>query len=392
MAGTRKGYWQDAYQVTFQSHVARISGNNIILDETFFYPASGGQACDRGVLVIAGKSFNVQEVLKEGDNVIHAVKPAPGNAVVPGMIADGMIDWDRRNALMRAHSAQHVLSARIAARFHLSTTEVSIQPDIASINLNNQINLDQLEEVLTIVNRDCTTSHPVTTSISPRDKAISDHAGRIRGEMSTEDPVRIVEIKDIDIMCCGGTHVKDTSEIGLILVIKFKGGREIKFVVGKEAVAMLAKMNTGMISAAATLNKDMLQLAEAVEKQVKNSKLLEEQADQLAIELLDREARCHGLQASSGIRIHVLKAITNKKIATAHFNNFSPGSILAIQGDKGSLQIYSNADTVKANELIQALVERLGGKGGGNPKIAQGMLEKEPEDLGALLMEILSKS
>jgi alanyl-tRNA synthetase len=327
--------------------------------------------------------------LKEGEEILHAVKPPALNAVTGGMLAEGTIDWERRHALMRGHTAQHVLSAYLLTHFDSPTGDASIQPDAVSISVKKPVSLEQLEEALAAVNAACTTSHPVLTSISPRERAITEFAGRIRGEISLEDPVRIVEIKDLDIMCCGGTHVKDTAEIGPLLVTKFKGGREIKFVVGSEAMVLLAKANAGLLSAAATLNKDIFQLADAVEKQARNAKALDEQADQLSIGLLEHEAKSPGLQAGSEIRIHVLKGITNKKILAAWFNNFPPKSILVVLGSQGNLQVYSNADTVKANELVQALVARMGGKGGGNPKVAQGMLEKEPEDITLLLLEMM---
>jgi Ser-tRNA(Ala) deacylase AlaX len=389
MTGTRKDFWQDPYKTAFQARVTKVTSNGIILDNTIFYPASGGQASDKGVLVIGEKKFEVQDVSKDGEEIVHAVRPSPGNAIAAGVLVEGTIDWDRRHALMRGHTAQHVFSAYLLSHFNSPTTEVSIQPDAVGITLKNHVSLEQLEEALAAVNHVCTTSHHVLTSVSPRERAVADFAGRIRGEMSPEDPVRIVEIKDLDIMCCGGTHVKDTDEIGPIIVTKFKAGREIKFVVGNEAMVLLAKVNAGAISAAATLNKDILQLADAVAKQSKNVKALDEQSDQLSIALLEQVAKSPGLQTGGGLHLHVLKGITNKKIATAYFNNFPPKSILVIQGGQGNLQVYSNADMAKANDLIQALVAKLGGKGGGNPKIAQGMLEKDPGDFGTLLKEIL---
>jgi alanyl-tRNA synthetase len=389
MTGTRKDFWQDPYQVTFHARVTKVSSNGIILDGTIFYPASGGQASDKGVLVIGEKKFEVQDVYKDGEEIVHAVKVSPGNTISAGLLVEGTIDWERRHALMCGHTAQHVLSAYFLSHFNSPTAEVSIQPDTVGITLKNQVSLEQLEEALAAVNLTCTTSHPVLTSVSPRERAVADFAGRIRGEMSAEDPVRIVEIKDLDIMCCGGTHVKNTVEIGPILVTKFKAGREIKFVVGNEAMVLLAKVNARAISAAATLNNDLLQLADAVEKQVKNVKALDEQADQLSIALLEQVAKSPGVQTSRELSIHILNGITNKKIATAWFNNFPPKSILVIQGGQGNLQVYSNADTAKANDLIQALVARLGGRGGGNPKIAQGILEKDPGDIGTFIKEIL---
>jgi Ser-tRNA(Ala) deacylase AlaX len=389
MTGTRKDYWQDPYQTAFQARVTKVTSNGIILDHTSFYPASGNQASDKGVLVIGGKKYDVQEVSKDGEEILHMVKPSAMNAAAGGMLAEGTIDWERRHQIMRGHTAQHVLSAYLLAHFNSPTVDASIQPDAVSISVKNSVSLNQLEEALASVNGACTTSHPVLTSILPRERAIGEFAGRIRGEISSEDPVRIVEIKCLDIMCCGGTHVKDTAEIGPLLVTKFKGEREIKFVVGTEAMVVLAKMNAGMISAAATLNKDILQLPDAVEKQAKNVKALDEQADQLSIALLEQEMKSPGLQTSGGLSIHVLKGITNKKIMTAWFNNFPPKSILVVHGSQGNLQVYSNADTTKANELVQALVAKFGGKGGGNPKIAQGMLEMDPGDIGALFKEIL---
>ncbi|MEX2680070.1 MAG: alanine--tRNA ligase-related protein [Candidatus Sigynarchaeota archaeon] len=391
MTATRKDFWQDPYQVAFQARVVKVTRAGIVLDHTCFYPASGNQASDKGTLVIGGKKYDVQEVLKDGEEIIHVVKPSALDDVAIDVFAEGTVDWTRRYALMRGHTAQHVLSACLLARFGASTGEASIQPDAVSISVKKQISLKQLQEALAVVNVACTTTHPVIARILPRERAVAEFSERLRGEIPSEDPVRIVEIKDLDLMCCGGTHVKETAEIGPLLVTKFKGGREIKFVVGSEAAVSIAKANAAMLSAAATLNKDIFQLADAVEKQSMNLKALDDQVDSLSIALLEQEAKAPGLLTSGGLHVHVVKDITNKNILATWFNKFPPESILVVQGSQGSLRIYSNSDAVKANELVQLLVAREGGKGGGNPKVAQGILEKDPGDFLALLQDVIAR-
>jgi alanyl-tRNA synthetase len=387
---TQKDYWDNPYQASFQARVTNVVPGGIILERTCFYPASGGQASDKGTVVINGKKYEVQEVVKEGERIIHVLKPAPQKDIQPGSQVEGTIDWERRLSLMRGHTAQHLLSAYMFTHFNAPTAEVTIQPDIVGITLKNQVSLDQLEGALAAVNKACISSTMIRSSVMPRAKAITDFATKIRGEMSTEDPLRIVEIAGWDVMCCGGTHVKDTAEIGPLIVTKFKGGREIKFMVGIKGMEMQAKINTTLLAAAATMNKDLVQVAEAVEKQEKNARILEEQADALSIRLLELEAKQPGTRIQ-GFSLHVLKGVTNKKIIMAWFNHFPPSSVLVVSSGGGSLQVYSNIETVKANEVVQALAAKFGGKGGGNPKVAQGMVDTDPGDIAGFMTHLLEK-
>lgn len=348
------------------------------MDRTCFYPSGGGQASDRGTITIDGIDHTVVDVTKDDDEIIHMLDPMP-DGLEMGIEITGTIDWNRRITLMKGHTAQHLVSAAILAEFGVSTGEVSIQPEEVGLTLQGSITIAQLELAIANVNRLTARSVAVQSVVLSRDEAIAEYSGSIRGEISPEDPVRIVNIHDVDTMCCAGTHVKDTAEIGPVFVTKFRGGKDIRFLVGDPSIEALAKGNATLLAASADLNKNIFQVAEEIERLQKGKDLLDQQVDDLSIELLEGEATKPG-RVIQGVSFHCLKGITNKKLITSRFNQFPEDSVLIVMGALLDLQILSNC-AIKANELVQSLTARFGGKGGGNPKVAQGILESDPGEI-----------
>ena len=253
MAGTDLLFLDDAYLRTFTGRVVEVRGNDqVALDRTAFYPTGGGQPHDTGRLGEA----RVTSVRKEGDLVWHTLaSPGGSNAVagpVPGVgdEVEGDVDWDRRHALMRTHTALHVLCGVIWNEWGVPVTGGNMEPLSARMDFE----FDPLPEgfgphVEGLVNAELAADRPIEVSWVPHAEALGD-ADLIRTKVNLSPPsvdlIRVIDIVGLDKQADGGTHVRSTAEVGRVRVVKTeskgKGNKRIRLEVvaglgGPSAVA-----------------------------------------------------------------------------------------------------------------------------------------------------------
>ena len=217
MATTELLYLRDAYLKEFDASVVAVDGDRIALDRTAFYPTGGGQPHDTGTLGDA----RVTGVKKEGDLVWHTLDgPLPAE----GTTVHGEVDWDRRHALMRTHTALHVLCGVIWNRWGKAVTGGNMEPLEARMDFE----FDPLPEgfgpeVEQLVNDELAAARPVEVSFLPRKEALADE-DLIRTKVNlipeSVSEIRVVDIVGLDKQADGGTHVADTSEVGRLEVVK----------------------------------------------------------------------------------------------------------------------------------------------------------------------------
>jgi misacylated tRNA(Ala) deacylase len=224
---------RDAYLRAFSARVEEVRGDDIRLDRTAFYPTGGGQPHDTGSL---GPDRVVQAVWKEGDQVWHSVS-GPPLAVADEV--EGEVDWGRRHALMRTHTALHVLCGVIWNRWGVPVTGGNMEPLSARMDFE----FDPLPEgfgplVEGLVNDELAAGRPVAVEWLPRDVAFAD-ADLIRTKVSLipdgVDPIRVIDIVGLDKQADGGLHVQTTDEVGRVQVLKTeskgKGNKRIRLAV-----------------------------------------------------------------------------------------------------------------------------------------------------------------
>jgi misacylated tRNA(Ala) deacylase len=212
-------YLRDAYLRSFRATVVDGAADAVALDRTAFYPTGGGQPHDTGIL--AGAS--VVDVRKDGDLVWHHLH---GGADLPavGSEVEGVIDWDRRHALMRTHTALHVLCGVIWNEWRVPVTGGNMEPLSARMDFE----FDPLPEgfarrVEDLVNDELAADRAVEVEFLPRGTALED-ADLIRTKVSlvpeTVAEIRVVDIVGLDKQADGGTHVRTTGEVGRVRVVK----------------------------------------------------------------------------------------------------------------------------------------------------------------------------
>ncbi len=228
-------YLQDAYSQTFEATVVEVdvAGARVALDRTAFHPTGGGQPHDTGTLRVAGAATEVVDVRKEGPLVWHALDGALPEV---GATVSGEIDWHRRHALMRTHTALHVLCGVIWNEWGTAVTGGNMEPLSARMDFE----FDPLPEgfgatVERLVNDELAADHPIEVSFLDRSVAVEDEdLIRTKVNMIPESvtEIRVVDIVGLDKQADGGTHVASTAEVGRVRVVKTeskgKGNKRIR--------------------------------------------------------------------------------------------------------------------------------------------------------------------
>ncbi len=210
-------YLHDAYLREFDATVAAVDGDRVALDRTAFYPTGGGQPYDTGTVGAA----RVAAVRKEAGVVWHALD---GPVPPMGSPVHGVVDWERRHALMRTHTALHVLCGVIWHEWGKAVTGGNMEPLSARMDFEFDPLPDRFGATVEArVNEELAAGRPVEVHFLPRDTALAD-ADLIRTRVDLVPPsvteLRVVDIVGLDKQADGGTHVANTSEVGRIRVVK----------------------------------------------------------------------------------------------------------------------------------------------------------------------------
>jgi misacylated tRNA(Ala) deacylase len=220
-------YQTDSYLQEFDAGVVRAPAEEraVILDRTAFYPGGGGQPCDFGSLTIAGVLYPVEKVKKQGDEVLHFLG---GSAPLPssGVASHGTLDWARRHKLMRTHTALHVLCGTIFRDYGAQVTGGNMEPLKGHLDFEFETMRGELvREIEIAINKEVQEAREIRVSILPRDEAFQiPDLIRTKINLLPEGiaQVRTVEIVGLDLQADGGTHVRNTNEIGTIRVTDYK--------------------------------------------------------------------------------------------------------------------------------------------------------------------------
>ena len=228
---TEELFLKDSYTKEFEARVVKLEGREVILDRTAFYPGGGGQPPDKGSLGIGPIEAMVVDVRREGGEVVHVMdKP------IPDTVRDlkGELDWGRRFAHMRYHTALHVLSGVIWRNFDARVTGGQMRADRARMDFSfpGEWTADIVGEIERLTNDALAEERPVRVYELEREKALA-NPDLIRTQVNLVPErvrrIRIVEIQGLDTQADGGTHVANTREVGRIDITGHKSkGRQNK--------------------------------------------------------------------------------------------------------------------------------------------------------------------
>jgi len=220
-------YHTDAYLQEFDALIidVRIDERIVILDRTAFYPGGGGQPCDLGSLSINGVLYTVDKVKKQGDDVLHFLG---GTLSLPsvGSAAHGTLEWVRRHNLMRTHTALHVLCGTIFRDYGAQVTGGNMEPLKGHLDFEFATMRGELvREIESAINKEVEAAREIRVNILPREEAFQiPDLIRTKINLLPEgiSHVRTIEIVGLDLQADGGTHVRNTREVGRIRIADYK--------------------------------------------------------------------------------------------------------------------------------------------------------------------------
>ena len=376
---TKKLYLQNAYLQSCTSNVIERKEANskpaVILDQTVFYPTSGGQPFDTGTI----NDVAVIDVLEdENQQIVHLLeKPIEGGQ------AACEINWQRRFDHMQQHTGQHILSQAVlkvcngdTLSFHLGDRSATIDIDRSGLSPEIVESVEQLANRTVFENRD------VTGRVVAKDEI---HEYPVRKLPTVEENIRILEIRDFDYSPCGGTHCSKTGEIGLIKIRRhenYKGGTRIHFVCGNRALKDYQRKSEILKQLTNAMKTAEVDLPHILTKLKDDLKVLTRERDHLKKELLDHEAVSLISEAKTHADINLVKKIFNarhqqeiKLLAKKIVEKFPETVILFGIRSKGSAQLLfqcsENID-YDMGELMKSACAIINGRGGGRPQQAQG--------------------
>ena len=228
---TEELFLKDAYLERFEAQVVGLNGREAILDRTAFYPGGGGQPADKGTLGVGPIRASVVDARREGSGIVHVLDTA-----IPDTVRElnGELDWERRYAHMRYHTALHALSGIIWKAFGAKVTGGQMRPDRARMDFSfpGEWTAEVVGEIERLTNEALEEERPVKVYELPREEALK-NPDLIRTQVNLVPErvktVRIVEIEGIDTQADGGTHVANTREVGELEITGHKSkGRQNK--------------------------------------------------------------------------------------------------------------------------------------------------------------------
>ena len=228
---TEELFLEDAYVKQFEARVVKLDGREILLGRTVFYPGGGGQPPDKGTLGIGPINANVVDARREGNSIVHVLDRA-----IPSTVRDlkGELDWERRYAHMRYHTALHVLSGVIWKSFDAKVTGGQMRAGRARMDFSfpGEWSGEVVGEIERRTNEALAEERPVRVYELPREEALRD-LDLIRTQVNLVPErvrtIRIVEIEGLDTQADGGTHVANTKEVGELEITGHKSkGRQNK--------------------------------------------------------------------------------------------------------------------------------------------------------------------
>ncbi|MGE5559951.1 MAG: alanyl-tRNA editing protein [Chloroflexota bacterium] len=380
---TERLYYDQPYLKEFAAKLtdARRDGAHwrVMLSRTAFYPTSGGQPNDLGT--IAGHA--VADVVEDGAEVVHIVSSAADLTQLVGRDVKGVIDWQRRLDHMQQHTGQHILSAAVERLLDADTVGFHLGAEYVTIDINTgAFAADDAARVERLANETVMSCRPVVSHWMTEAQA---ERLPLRKKLARSGDIRIIEITDFDYNGCGGTHVGNTGEVGPIKIRRWEKVRSdtrIEFVCGWRALADYAWKNEAVNALAAGLSVNERELTDAVDR-LQNEIVVGRRALRDARErLLGFEAA--ELAAGAPVAAHGGYSVIARVFSDRSFDEVrwlagqltgAPGRIalLGLAGETAQL-IFARSEDVRhdMNKLIKDALPLVGGRGGGNPRVAQG--------------------
>lgn len=378
---TKRLYLEDPYQIEFEAHVVEKviweKKPALVLDQTCFYPESGGQPCDKGVI----NGIEIIKVLEDEARIIHLIAEDISFDKVTGKV-----EWQTRFDHMQQHSGQHILSQSFheflgaeTLAFHLGEAFSTLEMDL------RKISEEEIESIEKRANEIVYEDREIKCYFIPEEKIES---VPLRRPPKKKGLIRVVEVSDFDFSACGGTHVRRTGEIGLIKILRLERIRNnirFEFICGRRALEDYLRKSRIVreLSTRFTVNEgEILNTVEKLSSDLKSQrrtrkKLQEKIAQYEAQEIIQEEKE------------KIIKEVfVDKTPEEARFlvlNIIRKGDFVVLFGLKGEerghlILACSDSINIDLREIVPIVSPLIKGKGGGRPSLVE-VAGEEKENL-----------
>lgn len=373
---THRLYYADAYQTEFDAQVVALREDGwAALDQSAFYPTSGGQPFDTGTLESPDETVRVTNVEVQ-DGVVWHQTDGP---LTVGESVYGRIDWDRRLDHMQQHAADHMLAGAAWQLFGAVTIGLHTGKDVSSIDMDvpsgrTHFTPEEIQDLETLVNRRVQQDDPIRCWF-PDEAELA--ALPLRKKPTVSEHVRVVAMGDYEMVACGGTHPSTTGQIGPVKVLSAvpsRGKLRLSFLSGMRAMRYFQQTAACAQGVAAALSAEVENALPALQRERENAmaekKALQEQLFQTALGLIRQSVRFIGGAAIYSAALPLGDGGLLVRAAGTLIQ--SPGTIalLACPGKSGVMLAFARSPELAPD--MGMLLRQCGARGGGRPDMAQG--------------------
>ena len=380
---TKRLYYQDSYLKEFKAKVLKkIKIDNqpaVVLDETAFYPTSGGQPYDVGVI----QDVPVVEVVEEGDEIIHILKEELKEEINSEVI--GKIDWGRRFDHMQQHLGQHILSGALMEIYGAETVSFHLGEKVCTLDIaKEKITEEEVKKTEECANKIIFNNRPVKCYFVGGEEELKKL--NLRKMPNRKGKIRIIEVENFDLSACGGTHCRVTGEVGLIKITKWEKRGEktrLEFICGWRAWEDYFWKNEAIKNISNKLTIKDSELGEAIDRMLEEQKEIRKELKEFKEKLQEYEAR-NLINESSPIDDEI--KIISKVFKEKNFQEVMglvkriinlDDNVVVLAGinnrGKGAKILFACSRVLKydMNRLIKEAGKFIESRGGGTPNFAQ---------------------
>lgn len=386
---TERLYWFDAYVREFDAEVVDVrpaqEGCAVVLDKTAFYPTSGGQMHDRGVL----GGMQVEDVVEENGEIVHLVRGQTSK----GVHVRCSVDWDRRFDFMQQHTAFHVLAQALLRVTGAQTLSSHLGEEVSTLELDcAEVDGSSLAAAEELANRVLWENRRVRCYLVDAARAAR---MPLRKRPQLSGPVRLVDIDGFDLDPCSGTHVATTGEVGLLKIVgkeRLRGHIRFWFLAGRRALRDYIHKSAILEAAAAELTTGETELPSALRKLHSDLHSANKQLRATQERFLTA-IRQEVLSQSSQSAVRVVQGLDGidwtlvRKFALQLLDALQGALIIAQSVPCARVAVGTTRPGVDLRALVPEACALLGGKGGGRPsfiEIAGQQGERVPETVALL--------
>jgi alanyl-tRNA synthetase len=376
---TDRLYYNDPSLLEFDATITSVAtledGNALVaLDRSAFYPTSGGQNFDTGVMYAVANGARVRVIDVQDDeqtgDILHLVECAPA-FFQPGAPVRGEIDAARRRDHMQQHTGQHVLSAAFERLYGFTTVSFHMGDDYCSIDLaTDKISPAQVDAAERLANEVVLEDRPVEIRYATLEEATTMGVRKI--PPAVREKLRLIDIREFDLIACGGTHVRSTGQIGAILLRKtekVKQGTRVEFVCGLRAVSTARRDFQALTEAASVYSAHIWEVPQQARRSLDEIKSGQKAQQRLLEEVAE------------------LTAANFLRVAQEQPSNSGPKLVVEFFADRDLAFIKLLAQKIVRLEKAIALLAC----GGAQPSLVFAQTSGLSNDMGALMKETLQK-